>query len=172
MVSFHLKHALPTPLRGALQTNCFFDWFWLRFQYDHPVDLEVLEEECNQVMAAHERQLRRTAREAQRKRNFVDDEGFTLVMPRTRRRQHPNHAYTLANHGLARPQSEVTEATHTKPAALTSGKDRQTNGAHAGFYRFQREEEKRQKLAELQAKFERDKQRLRHLRAVRQPFLN
>jgi hypothetical protein len=169
---FKLKYGLPVQLRGALQANNFLDWLWLQFQFEHPAALEVLEDECNRIMAAHERQLRKTALDTQRKRQLVDEDGFTRVVPRVRRRLHPNHAYSLAAYGASAPSRDASKPQQT---TWDSGKTRaasEPKNAPAGFYRFQREEEKRQKLAELRAQFERDKQRLQHVRAVRQPFLS
>jgi len=165
-----LKQFLPVQLRGALEVNSFPHWAWLRFKHDHLADIRGLEGTCDRIMAAYEQQVRKIQRDQERKRCLVDEDGFTLVVPRTHKQQHVNNDDKRSRSGNANPLYAGAPQNSRGESVIENVSE--TKAAPVGFYRFQRDELKKRELAELRAQFERDRHRLHSLRATRQTFLS
>jgi hypothetical protein len=101
---------------------------------------------------------------------LVDEDGFTLVVPRTHKQQHVNNDDKRSRSGNANPL--YAGAPQNSRAESVIENVSETKAAPVGFYRFQRDELKKRELAELRAQFERDRHRLHSLRATRQTFLS
>lgn len=129
---------------------------WMKqWKSDNLLDQETLEKCCKENIARYEKKQEEIRRLKERLSETQDDEGWTVVAKKGKKRSHGAMDTTVA----------ATRLTQDKLLHLKQEHDKRSH--KEDFYRFQKRENKEQKLLELQKKFEEDKKKIAKMRQAR-----
>lgn len=131
------------PVKGVARWYASYREFYLQ-------DASALQESIDSFMNEYDRRKKRERKAADELATVQDEDGWTVVVRRGKKK-----ASQDARGGAA----TVGTATASK-ADLLARKEKEKDRLIDNFYRYQKQEEKRQRLDELRRKFELDKRRI------------
>lgn len=136
------------------EKNGLKKWF-SQWKSTHIMNQELLKKKCKETLAKIEARNEEIKRLKEELSKGPDDEGWTVVTKRGRKRTHGNMESSVAATAMSQEYLLELKKKHDKKTYKID------------FYQFQKQENKRQKLLELQKKFEEDKKRIAKMRQGR-----
>eukprot|EP00011_Vannellida_sp_DIVA3-517-6-12_P009356 CAMPEP_0114625828 /NCGR_PEP_ID=MMETSP0168-20121206/11466_1 /TAXON_ID=95228 ORGANISM="Vannella sp., Strain DIVA3 517/6/12" /NCGR_SAMPLE_ID=MMETSP0168 /ASSEMBLY_ACC=CAM_ASM_000044 /LENGTH=383 /DNA_ID=CAMNT_0001837111 /DNA_START=36 /DNA_END=1187 /DNA_ORIENTATION=+ len=130
---------------------------WMAQHKDAVVDKEELLREVDEAMVEFDKQQREAAKQEEAQSNVMDEDGFIMVRPRKKRHT----------------DGGQTQVQGVKASALRlDAQKKKKSKVLQDFYRFQKHERQRDRIADLRKKFEEDKEKIARMKASRKfrPF--
>lgn len=136
------------------EKNGLKKWF-NQWKSNYLINQDNLKAKCHETIARIEARNEEIKRLKEELSKGPDDDGWTVVTKRGRKRTHGNMDSTVAATAMSQDRLIELKKKHDQKSFKVD------------FYQFQRQENKRQKLLELQKKFEEDKKRIAKMRQGR-----
>ena len=136
------------------EKNGLRKWF-VQWKSLNVIDQASLKLKCEETLSQIEKRNEEMKRIKEELSQGPDDDGWTVVTKRGRKRTHGNMDSTVA----------VTAMSQEKLVELKNQHDKKIH--KEDFYKFQKQNVKRQKLIDLQKKFEEDKKRISKMKEGR-----